>query len=259
MFYDLGEAIPRTWVLGSAGTVVYTLTAPDGTTTTPAVTGASTYTVTVPATTQAGRYEERWVSTGATQAAQTDVFDVFATDPRFMLSLDEARSALNTPTGVTVNDEELRLYLAAATVVIEDMAGPQLKATATHCFDGGRGTLVLPEIEIAAVNSITVNGATIDPSSYRVDTYSGVIYAYYGQFQWGIRNVVVSYTVGGAAVAPNVVLAARELVRFWWQQGQQGNAGRGRSQPDADVFASSGYAVPRRVIELLAPQMQSAL
>lgn len=267
--FELGQTLSVPLTITSDGTTpadlttcVATWTKPDGTTAAGTVThpGTGQYVGQFAASTLAGRWRCTFTGTGTYAGALpwSDVVDVWPADPRLALSLADIKAGLNFPAGVLVNDDELRLYSAAATQVIEDMIGPILAETRTHTYDGGRSSYVLPEVGIAGVTSITVNGAALPSTAYAVDTYSGVIDAYYGSFIWGRKNVVVTYTVGSTAIPPNVILAARELIRFQWQIGQQGAGVRGRVAAEADAWTPSGFAVPRRVIELLQPQMTTA-
>ena len=92
--YDLGDpAALSVSIRDTAGTladatsVVCTITLPDATTTTPSVTHSSTGVYSVSYTpTLAGRYKIRWVATGTNASAYSDIFDVFASDPRFLIS-----------------------------------------------------------------------------------------------------------------------------------------------------------------------------
>ena len=268
--YEVGQTLTFTLRVTSDGTTpanlgttpTCTVTKPDGSTTTATVTnpGTGIYYGQLASSPLAGRYLGKFTGTGANAGAlpYTDVIDVWPADPRMAVSLADIKAGLNFPAGVYVNDDELRLYSATATQVIEDIIGPFLAETRTHTFDGGRSSYVLPEVGINAVTSITVNGATLASTAYAVDTYSGVVDAYLGAFIWGRKNVVITYTVGNTIIPPNVILAARELVRYLWQVGQQGAGVRGRQAPDIDAWTPSGFAVPRRVIELLQPQTTTA-
>jgi hypothetical protein len=79
-----------------------------------------------------------------------------------------------------------------------------------------------------------------------------------GSAQWSDtapRNVVITYTVGDAVVPANVVKAAANLIRHWWDSGLQQSyyvAG----EPDmATTTSIAGYAVPNFVVDLLKPNM----
>lgn len=256
MAYDLGDVVTVVWVFGSAATVVATVTLPDGTTASATVSGTSTYTATYTSV-QAGRHVMRMVASGAAVGAHTDTFDVLPADPGFIVSMQDVRDALNIPTGVTANDEELRRFLAAATPVVEEIAGPVVRATKTWTTSGGRTALAVPHSQLASVSSVVVNGSTLTPGSdYITDLPSGLIYAgtRSAPSRFAAGDVVITYVVGAGA-GSNVWLAACELVRFWWQQGQQtqGRPAFGGTVDVGDYVSSAGYAVPRRVIELLSP------
>jgi hypothetical protein len=151
----------------------------------------------------------------------------------------------------------LTAYIDAAVRVIEDIVGPVGDATRTVTVNGGGRAIVLPS-PAATITSVTVAGvATTD---YTADLVAGIVYggsfATPTYFYPGNQNVVITYTVGNDNPPANVVLAARELVRFWWQQGQQANRPSFGEAGDSDEYTPSGFAVPRRVIELCAPDMR---
>ena len=124
--FDLGDVVPlavnvkdTAGALANATAVVLTITLPDGTTATPSVTNSSTgvYSATyTPAV--AGRFGVRWVATGTNASTYVDAFTVAA--GAGLISLDEVKAFLNITS--TTNDEELREFVAAATVAAEGMA-----------------------------------------------------------------------------------------------------------------------------------------
>ncbi|MEE2568601.1 hypothetical protein V1638_04215 [Pseudarthrobacter sp. J64] len=251
---DLGAKATVKWPTAPAtGTYALAVTRPDGQLVTPAPavtgTGGTTQAEFVP--TMAGRHLLTWSQTNA--AAYTDVLDVWPADPRFLIPVDQVKNGLNLPSNADpVKYEDLRLYLAAATPVIEDITGPLLAGTQTLIGWGGRSTVVLPHLP-NQVLSVTVEGQPV--AAYVPDLATGIVYA-------GSRTAVTSfprgelivvYTIGDSEIPPNVKLAVRELVRFWWQAGMQGNGSGGgirSSAPEGEVHTPSGFAVPRRVIEL---------
>ncbi len=265
--FDLGDVANLTvtvrnsaGVAANAGSVACTVTLPDGTDTVVAVSNTGTGTYAAGYTpTVAGRYLVRWVATGANASSYTDVFDAFPANPRFLISLNDLREALNLAATNTTHDAELRLYLAAATEVIETIDKPYLAQTRTHTFDGGRNVLILPETPITSVTSVTHSPGdgttqTLDSDTYRVDEYAGVVYSHLSRFPWGQRNITVTYTVGASAIPPNVTLAARELCRHWWQRSQQSpRPAFGGATGDGDTVYVANYAVPNFVIGLLQP------
>ena len=167
-----------------------------------------------------------------------------------LITLAEARSSLGWATNDTGNDTDLERYIEAATPVIENITGPLIQRTEVFTFDGGRSTLVVP-VRFASVTSVVESGVTV--TDYVVDLEAATFTA--GEtdgvrdWDYGYQNVVVTVVTGAATYPANVKLATRELVRFWWQQGRQANTPAFGDAPESGV--PMGFAVPRRVIELL--------
>lgn len=268
--YEVGQTLTSRVTVTSDGTTpantgttpTCSATLPDGSTSAATVVNVSTgiYQATLTST-QAGRYRFRWSATGANSGGfpRTDVVDVWPTDPRLIIPLADAKASLNVPASVTSNDDEITLFIAAATDYIENLTGPILTATGrTWTADGGSSAVMLPE-QPSAITSVTVDGTAT--TNYKADLRAGIIYAGtgssagYSSFDAGKANVVVTYTVGGTTVPPEAVLAARELVRFWFATSQQG----GRPAFNGtDVPGDGGPFFPsRRVADLLAPMMNA--
>lgn len=253
---DLGASVTVAWSTAPAGgTYSLSTTAPDGTTgPTPTPSGTPPTASFVP--TMPGRWLVRWLS--ATPAgAYTDIVDVWPADPLFIISLDDAKNALAiTATMTPANEADLRLYIASATPVIEDIVGAVVPRTITQLSDGNQWAISLWERPVTIIKVMEGGSATeILAGDYVVDYNAGVISAgrVYAprRFMPGFNSVSIQYTVGMQVIPPNVRLAARELVRHLWQLGHQSN--RNASQPQmADAWTPSGFAVPRRVIELCA-------
>ena len=262
--FDLGDAATFTVTIrdstgapANATAVTGTVTKPDGTTATVAVTNptmgtySGAYTPTLP-----GRHVIRWVATGANAASYTDVFDVLAADPRFIISLSDAKDSLNITN--TAHDEEIREYLAAATDVIEAIAGPVLTRTVVETHDGGESSLLLRNVPVAAVSSVVEASTTLAATDYAFDPLAGTLTRVIGIQPWvwryGFQNIVVTYTVGAGTVPYYVILAARELIRHWYQRGQQApRPAFGGAAADTDGVYVAGYAVPNYVVGMLAP------
>ncbi len=256
---DLGTATTVSWALGEAEqTVVLTVTLPDGTTDKPTVAAAAgTYSATV-ATPQAGRYLLSWSKAAAPAKTYSDLLDVWPEDPRFIVPLEEMISALrargdSVPAG---DKSDMRLFIAAATPVIEDIVGAVLVATKTQTADGGKTGIALWE-RADEVTSVTVNGQEQTAGTdYVVNLNAGIVYAGSttapSRFTAGRQNVVITYRVGSTVVPPNVRLATIELVRHQWQMGRQGRHSD-IAAADQQARTPSGFAVPKRVLELCAP------
>ena len=234
------------------GNPTCTVTRPDGTTTTATVTKPSTglYWGSLAGSNQAGRWRGTFTGTGTNSGKLpvTDVIDVWPADPRLIIGLADARAELNHRTDI--NDDELRLYIAATTPVIEEIVGRVLTASLTETFNGGKTAVLLSE-RATAITSVTVDG--VASTDYIADLDSGIVYAGSSSaprcFAYGRQNIVVTYTTGGSSIDPNIVLAARVVVAHLYQNGQQG---RRKNQPDTTVLPS-GFAVPTRAIELCEP------
>jgi hypothetical protein len=194
-----------------------------------------------------GRWFLAWTSS-VKPGAYTDVVDIWPADPRFLISTDDARSALGWPSGPVTPGwlDDLRLYIAAATPVIEDIVGTVAKQNFTQTIHKGWSFAALYERPVNSIISVVYPDAT-PLTGYTLKADSGML-------DLGLvaaDEVTVTYSAGLTAVPQNVRLATRELVRHWWQQGMQ--AQRGVPQSADEAYTPMGYAVPRRVMELCGP------
>lgn len=250
---DLGAAVELAWTDAPAdSTPALSVVRPDGSTvavTVLTLVSPSTYKAMFTPT-MAGRHVVRWLATGTTPGAHTDLLDVWPADPRFIISLEDGRQALNAKTATDVQLEDLRLYIAAATPVIEDIVGTVVAGVESFVTSGGRSAVV-PPVPTESILSVTLEGAPV--SSYFLEY--GVLYAgtRAAPSCFGYGDLEVRYAVGSAVIPPNVRLATRELVRHWWQIGKQATGGIRGAGPSDEAFTPSGFAVPRRVIELCTP------
>lgn len=253
---DVGTIAPVAWVRGSThadATVSLTVTGPGGVTTSPSVTEsattAGTYEADVDTTTLAGRYLLRWSE--ADDEDWTDILDVWPADPRFIISLDDAANALQwRDADKRKNGETLRLYVAAATEVLEDITGAILIRTVEAVADGGRPAVLLHEKPTEIV-SVTAGGTTL--TGWVPNLVAGILYAgSTGEhFPSGRQVLTITYRTGAATIPPSIRLAARELIRHMWQVGQQVR-GPDPTDPETMSLTPMGYLVPNRVIQLCA-------
>lgn len=243
----VGANAPLSWSPGGSGAATLAVVLPDGTTLTPALTVAATvspYTATLP-TTQPGRHVLTWSAAGNRVA---DILDVWPPDPRYILSIDDAIAAIGS--GPSSQRDDVGLYVAAATWMIELLAGPVISSARTFKANGGRDSIVLPALPVQ-VTSVTVGGSLIDPANYVVDEDAGVIYGFFAGSRLP-RNVTVVYRVGAATIPANLRLAAQDLVKHLWSRTHRTGAA-GATTAAADTVATPfGFAVPRAVVELCA-------
>lgn len=252
---DIGTTATVSWK-NAAASATLTVTAPDGTTTTPTVTTASgTHTAPVP-TVQAGRHLLTWSAPATTPDTKfVDMLDVWPADPRFLISMDDAAAALRwRPADVTARADDLRLYNAAATEVIEDISGAVLVRTVEQYADGGKTGVALWE-RPDAILGVEVDGVMY--TDYRENLSAAIVYAGKDptlRFVDGRQIVKVTYRVGAATIPPSVRTAVRILLRHMVSVDQAPvpvSGGNPANQASETVSTPSGFMVPRRVLELV--------
>src|SRR6266581_3362170 len=115
------DVLDASGALAHAATVTLTITLPDGTTATPAITDAAvpgqyrlSYQTTIP-----GRYTAHAVTTGPV-TAWDDEFDAAPTPWPAMVSLADAKAQLNMDPADHRFDDELRDFIAGVTGAVED-------------------------------------------------------------------------------------------------------------------------------------------
>lgn len=256
--FDLGDTVPLGVTIRNASDVpvtpsggpVLTITLPDATVVTPTpvpgTTGVYTYDY---VTTQAGRHAVRWTTTGPATAF-TDAFDVDTTAPAMLFSLAEAKEFLNIRSTDTTSDEELRAMVAAVTAVVEAQVGPCVRRTVTATiYPTGNiyKPVVLPDTHILSLTSAaTVTGTTIDTTGWIAEDgiirSAGTVYPYSLAMPW--TPWTITYVVGRAVIPPNVILAAKEILRVAWAS-QRG-----------PVDEAPPFLIPYRAGALLQPDAE---
>jgi len=256
--YDLGDVVPLTvevrdagGVLAAAGAIVLTVVLPDGTTATPAVTNPSTgiYQHDYP-TVQAGRHSVRWLATGANSSAYADSFDVRPADPGFILSMAEAKRALNVTS--TVDDEEIRSLIAAVAYVVEDYKREAVvRRTVVEQVTGSGRTLMLGKAPVISVTSVS-DGATTWTTGWTLNSELGQITST-GTPLTG--DLTVTYVAGRAVIPANFIEAAKVIAKHLWGVQQTPGMGSrvfGAGGDDISAgIAGLGFALPNRAAELL--------
>ena len=124
------------------------------------------------------------------------------------------------------------------------------------------GDLFLPLIgRDVKFGEVIEAGTVLTSDRWQFDPVASVVYGgsivYPRVFYPGRLAVQITYVTGYAVIPPTLQLAARELVRFWWQQGKAANR---PSWGDAvENTPPQGFAVPKRVIELCRPYQGAAV
>lgn len=257
---DLGDVVVRSinvrnsaGALANAGSVVATITLPDGTTATPSVVNTSTgvYTITYTPT-LVGFYRLRWVATGSNANAYGDAF-VVADGSLSFLDLSTAKAFLNITS--TTNDDELRDFIQVATACASEYSGLQLAPVAVEETHDGCGQHVwLRKPKALSVTTVVESGATLAADDYSVRHGGQALLRRAGSAPgvWlgGIDAVTVTYFAG--VQGNDLVLAShavKQMLKHLWST-QRGS----KRAPTADEWESgSGYTFPTRVTQLLDP------
>lgn len=268
MAFDLGDTVRLAadstdpgGTLTNASSAALTITLPDGTTVTPAVTNPPAQTGKYTAdyvTVQPGRHQVRWVFT-VPASAYTDVLDVRPADPQYLFSHADAKKHLNIPASSTSDDEEIRDWNAATTMVVEHFVGPVVKRTVTerHTFRTAAVRVLrqIPALALVSLVPVLNGGPSYDPADFDLDEETGLVQRLDGGWLYGPLRI--TYSVGRAMIPPNIGNAGRIILQHLWRT-QRGGA-RGAVLAGSEDYSVSepipglGYAVPNRALELLEP------
>jgi hypothetical protein len=267
MSFNLGDVVPLSVTItdsdgqaANAGSVVVTVTLPDGTSETPAVTNpeTGTYNADYP-TTQAGVHQVRWVATGENASAFEDAFSVGSATGLNFISLAEAKKHLKKDlVKTTTDDAELLEFISAACSKIVELIGPVTPVDVTQqARPGYDRTIVLDQHPVISVTSVTVDGHAepeADPDAgvrgWTLDPGAGLL----GHFgHWPHGTVTITYRAGRTPLPGNVRLAALELTAHLWKTTKPLGAGNRPTVGGSDdiVVVGQAYALPNRVRELL--------
>ena len=269
--YDLGDVVALgVTITNAAGAnenataIVATVTAPDGTTSTPSVSNsaAGLYDISyTPAT--SGRYLIRWVATGANASAYMDEFTVRDNTHISIVSLDEVKAHLNIPAANTDLDEELRRFVDAATDLAENYVGCVLgRQTFTdELYDGNTDIIRLRNPRALQITSVYESGQLIGSENYSLDPTgqrlsritTGSISGpnYFGIWAPGANNIKISYVSGFINPPAAAKQGVLELVRHLWQTQRGAMNVLTRNQSGDDFYPTATYSLPRRCMELL--------
>jgi hypothetical protein len=239
------------------GSADLTIILPDGTTVSPAVpTPTTTGQVRVDyVTAQAGRHVWRLVTSGPT-TAYADVFDVQPAIPVGIVSLADARAQLNMGPSETADDDELRGFVGAATGAVERALGRVVvRRTVVERQQVGRAReVLLRQVPVLSLTSVVAadGSTTWNTANLRVDGETGLLTVTSGESLAG--DVDFTYQAGEAVIPDDYRLAGLIIVQHLWetQRGTMGVQLGGDSEP---YVAGRGFAIPRRALELLDPQL----
>lgn len=196
-----------------------------------------------------------------------------------VISLTEAKRALNIQSTDTTQDTELASYISAVSQALDDRCGAIVKRTitATYAPDEYRnGSLILTEAPASrtADNSVTtvteysggtaqvLTAETVSASSsydYAFNPRTGIISrrSTWGDTTFASQNVVVVYVAGRyantASVSQKFKQAAAIMLTHLWR-GEQGVGGSATFTPLASGIPT--FSVPNAVLELLEGELR---
>ena len=209
-------------------------------------------------------------------------------DARDLLTLAEAKSRLRINASDSSRDEELAAYITAASLLIDEWAGPVVQfavtgerhdGTARSGYDSAH-IVVLAHRPVAAFGSIVelsggssttltqISGQTEPTDGFFAERhppnptlYSGVIRRTHGTvrtgFAWGLNNIVCSYTAGRVATTTAVTAqfkqAAGLVLKNLWREEEFSTGAVDEYEVPRQSFPT--FAMPNVVKELLADEL----
>jgi len=261
--YDLGDVAAlainitdSTGAAANATTVTVTITKPDGTSESPATptngtVGSYTYNYT-PAT--VGRYSVRWLATGTNACAMNDAFDVRAAASTNLISLAEAKAAMNSTATTAATNDEIRDYLETATSLIEAHIGPVIQRTFTQRVTGW-DCIVLSNAPVVSITSLTgvYNNATaVLAAAVTVDSCTGIVRKLdRSTFSGETYDVVYVAGRSSGVVDPLIQQAARITLAHLWRTQRGPATPRLGGVDQANETFSPTVLLPLRALELL--------
>jgi hypothetical protein len=250
-------------------TLTLAVTLPDQTVANPAPVkdGVGLYHYDYP-TTQSGRHLAVWTGTGNNARVWPYEFYVDTIDSGYVISLDDAKTYLRITN--TNSDDKLRLYLEAASEVVEFYRGDMIRRTYTEVYSGGDPTIYVRHTPLLSVTTLTEYvgsitytltnqplGASVDAWGYTIDdlpsgrivrrSASGLVW----RFVPGVGNVTITYTTGVAVIPATVRIAAMMILEHLWEN-QRGPMPSPVAQAGNETTVPGiNYAIPLEAIELL--------
>lgn len=267
---------------GGTGTVIFTVTAPDGTTSSPAaVHGATGVYAAVYATTQAGHHIWSVSIPGTTPGSYTDSFEVQPAKDTTLVSLAEAKEILKL-TSTAQYDPIIQGYNSAVTDVVEYYCGPCVQQTVTETLPSHGTETMLSRPPVLALLPWTVLPAQmaalgitlpVPPSPMLRTKVYGIEWPLSQLYVDGERGIV-SHTSGlpffycayiwqysaGRVVVPSCIYeGAKIILKHVFAVERGGQAGGTQASDAADTTMTPfGFAIPKRALEVMRPQMAAS-
>lgn len=268
-------------------TPVLTITLPDQTTATPAVTatGTGAYKPSAPYLPgQAGHYLWAWVAAGTYPGAYADSFEVRPSPDPTIISLAEEREILKIPAGDTAYDSEIRSFSQAVTEWVEYVAGPVVTQQVTEVVRAQGTVLILSKPPVRTDMGTTLPAANRRDGSTTNGLVSitpllsyGFMYPLDQLLVDGPRGIVrhlaglpflysgdpysqfsVTYWAGRKVIPWGVYEATKITLKHVWAVERGGQAQAASFGETQTVPTGFGFAVPVRAVQLLTPHAGKA-
>lgn len=188
-----------------------------------------------------------------------------------IITLDEAKAALNMDLDDDTFDDELAMFVTAVSERIDDLCGPVVKRAVTDEVHIGGGAIIWPHqppvdtiesiIEYASGAATTLSAESLTVAGDYVFDNAGTHNALlrrrssWSNRSFGGGQVVVSYTAGRFDTTDDVSAkfkqaAAKTLAWLW--KGDQGVGSATFGGAEETSLFGLGFALPNVVVELLA-------
>lgn len=194
-----------------------------------------------------GRHLVQWSATGDWVASLTDVLNVdAAADTAAIISLAEAREHLNIPDEETVEDNEIRTVIAAASGAVERHLGIVVaRRTITEQVTAVLGQPIRLRPPVVSITScVDAAGDDVDVDDWVVDGHTGLVAGA------PAGDLTVTYVAGPAAIPPAYITATQIVCAHLWAT-QRANTFTPRYGGDTTTVVGMGYALPNRAMDLL--------
>lgn len=271
----------------TANDVTTNLTATLGNSTTAASIGGVSYTFTTTDTDAPGVYAANWYDATLGMTFPTVGYLTIEIQPNIttpggatIVGLGELKDYLNIPAATHNHDAKLLRFIESVTPIVENLTGPVIQRVYTdEVYDGGNYFIEVRHRPIINVQNVTEYRGSIAYILTQVGTPDqGTIYSYMFDppgrivrrtvgggittFPQGLEAVYVTYTAGYETVPENIRAGTLELLRVNYQQTQQAGrrsfgGGPAATMDDAPSDPPTGFFVPNRVREMLAPNRRA--
>jgi hypothetical protein len=206
--------------------------------------------------TEAGLFSGLWSSANPT-TSKLFRFEVSATVNQGLISLEDAKNHLDKSS--TVDDDELEEMISVATEIVESKVGPVLVRQVVERHDVGQSLWLqeYPVVEVVSIAPWLEFGIGYAVGLTRLEAETGRLERLDG-YPFTGGPFMVTYRAGRPVVSKAITHGAREVIRHLWETQRGGTTfvGPGPDPGEDEMFVVSGreYTVPRRVLELLAPE-----